>query len=301
MFLAPLQTQSPHKQFELRLVSGAKLFYRLQTPPKSPTSNWSARLCYTQRITKLKMHQETPTGYEPLNTPKKVADNIWIVDGPAISFYGLPYTTRMTIIKLQNGDLFIHSPISLTKDLKKKVAQLGTVRHLVSPNWIHYEYIPQWAKAFSDTIAWASPGVQNRVKKFKSSAMFERNLGKTAEKEWANDIEQMIVQGHSIHKEVVFFHKRSKTLILTDLIENFESSKIPFWFRPFAWLAGVLDPDGKAPIDMRLTFYKGKKELQSAVEKMIAWQPERVVLSHGRWYERDGVKELKRSFRWVLK
>ncbi len=76
------------------------------------------------------------TGYEPLNTPKPVADNIWVVDGEAISFYGLPFTTRMTIVRLSNGDLFIHSPIALTKALRQQVELLGTVRHLVSPNWI---------------------------------------------------------------------------------------------------------------------------------------------------------------------
>ncbi|MFT5832035.1 MAG: hypothetical protein ACI9SY_000416 [Candidatus Paceibacteria bacterium] len=247
------------------------------------------------------MQKETVTGYEPLNTPKQVAENIWIVDGPTISFYGVPFTTRMTIIRLQNGDLFIHSPINLTEELKEKVARLGTVRHLVSPNWIHYQYIPQWADAFTDTVAWASPGVEKRVKKFKSSAVFDRNLGNGAEKEWQGEIEQMIVRGQDLHKEVVFFHHSSKTLVLTDLIENFESSKVPSWFRPLAWLAGILDPNGKAPIDMRLLFHKGKKELRTDVQKMIAWQPERVVLSHGRWYECDGVKELKRAFKWVLK
>jgi hypothetical protein len=33
---------------------------------------------------------------------------------------------------------------------------------------------------------------------------------------------------------------------------------------------------------------------------MIAWNPERVILAHGRWYERDGAQELRRAFRWVL-
>jgi hypothetical protein len=33
---------------------------------------------------------------------------------------------------------------------------------------------------------------------------------------------------------------------------------------------------------------------------MIAWQPEKVVMAHGRWYERDGVAELRRAFRWLV-
>ncbi len=240
------------------------------------------------------------TGYEPLNTIKPVAENIWIVDGEAISFYGLPYSTRMTVVRLSNGDLFLHSPIALDDDLKHKIDALGRVRHLVSPNWIHYAYLPEWAEIYTETISWASPGVRERARKFGVPVVFDRDLGDISEVEWSDELEQMIVRGNKYHEEVVFFHKPSQTLILTDLIENFEARKIPIWFRPLAWLTGILDPDGKAPIDMRLGFLKGKRELRQAVQRMIEWAPERVILSHGRWYAEQGVAELKRAFRWVL-
>lgn len=238
--------------------------------------------------------------YSPINQLKPVGENIWIVDGEAIDFYGLPFTTRMTIIRLKNGDLFCHSPIGLTKDLAQQVKQLGNVRHLVSPNWIHYAYIPEWVKEFENTIAWASPNVRARAKKFKVDIKFDDDLAESADRAWAEEIEQIIVRGSKGHIEVVFFHKPSKTLILTDLIENFEPQKISWAFRLLAKFAGNLDPDGKAPIDMRLSFLFGKKKLKQAVEQMLTWQPEKVILSHGRWYETDAIGQLKRSFRWVL-
>jgi hypothetical protein len=34
---------------------------------------------------------------------------------------------------------------------------------------------------------------------------------------------------------------------------------------------------------------------------MLGWDPERIVLAHGRWYEANGSAELRRAFRWVLK
>lgn len=240
------------------------------------------------------------TGYEPLNTLKPVGDNIWIADGPHIKFYGMPFSTRMTVIRLANGDLFIHSPIALTDGLKAEVAALGRVRHLVSPNWIHYAYIADWQEAFADTFAWAAPNVRARAVKYKVDIEFDRDLGEMAEADWAGEIEQVIVHGSKAHVEVVFFHNTSKTLILTDLIENFESQKLPWWLRPIIWIAGNVDPDGKTPVDMRMTFKRGKPELRAAVEKMIAWGPERIILAHGRWYERDAVAELHRAFRWVL-
>jgi hypothetical protein len=240
------------------------------------------------------------TGYEPLNTLKPVGDDIWVVDGPHISFYGLPFSTRMTVIRLASGDLFIHSPIALTDGLKAEVSALGEVKHLVSPNWIHYAYIADWQKAFADTVAWASPNVRPRAIKYKVDIAFDRDLGEVAEPEWADEIDQLIAFGSKAHVEVVFFHKASKTLILTDLIENFEKKKLPWWFRFMIGLAGNVDPDGKAPVDMRMSFIGGKAKLRVAVQQMIEWGPERVILAHGRWYERDGIKELRRAFRWVL-
>ena len=105
--------------------------------------------------------------------------------------------------------------------------------------------------------------------------------------------------GSPEHQEVVFFHPRSRTLVLTDLIETFEASRLSRRFRWLARLAGVLDPDGKAPIRLRRTFRRGRPQLRAAVEQMIGWAPERVILAHGRWYDRDGVAELRRAFRWA--
>jgi len=42
-----------------------------------------------------------------------------------------------------------------------------------------------------------------------------------------------------------------------------------------------------------------KKEARASLEKMIAWRPEKVIMAHGRPYERDGTAELRRAFRWL--
>jgi len=238
--------------------------------------------------------------YEPLNTLKPVADNIWIVDGPAISFYGMPFSTRMTVVRLANGDIWLHSPIKLTQALQKEIAALGPVAYLIAPNWIHYAYVAEWAEAFPDATAWAAPGVRARARKMGMEVHFDHDLACDAPPQWANEIDQMIVAGSKIHREAVFFHKSSSTLILTDLIENFEAKKLPWWMRPLAWMAGILHPDGKQPLDMRLTFRAGRAEFARDIQLMIDWAPERVIIAHGKWFERNGVAELKRAFRWVL-
>lgn len=239
--------------------------------------------------------------YEPLDTLKPVARDIWVIDGPAIRFYGVPFSTRATVVRLENGDLWVHSPTRLTDGLRAEMNALGPVAHLVAPNWIHYAYVAAWQAAFPEAVSWAAPGVAARAASRGMELRFDRELGPEAEAPWAGQIDQMIVEGSRVHREAVFFHRASRTLILTDLIENFEPGRVAWYLRPLLRLGGVLDPDGSMPRDMRATFRGHRAQLRAAVERMIGWAPERVILAHGRWYERDGVAELCRAFRFVLR
>ena len=242
----------------------------------------------------------TATGYEPLDTLKPVARDIWLIDGPAIRFYGMPFSTRATVVRLASGGLWVHSPTRLTDALAADVAALGPVAHLVAPNWIHYACIAAWQARFTRAEVWAAPGVAARAAKRGLSLRIDHDLGQAAPDAWAGEIDQMVVRGSEIHREAVFFHRASKTLILTDLIENFEPGKLGFWFRLATRIAGIQDPDGGMPRDMRGTF-RDRAALRGDVQRMIGWAPGRVIVAHGRWYETDGAAELERAFRWVLR
>ncbi len=236
--------------------------------------------------------------YAPLQTLKLVDENIWIVDGPNIIFKGIPFPTRMTIIRLTSGDLFVHSPIALNETLRQEIDTLGSVTHLVSPNKIHYWWIGEWGKVYPEATKWASPG--SHLPAEMQGWRFDRDLTNQPDNAWRQDIEQLIVKGSRVLEEVVFFHKSSRTLILADLIENFESHKLNSPLLRFLMkLAGNLDPDGKLPIDLQLSYWGRHDALCKAVETMLNWKPEKIILSHGRWYEANGTAELKRAFRWV--
>ena len=239
------------------------------------------------------------TGYEPLDTLKPVAPDLWLIDGPSVRFFGMPFSTRATVLRLADGGLWVHSPTRLTEGLVAELAALGEVRHLVAPNWIHYVSVGAWQARFPKAVSWAAPGVAERAKSHGMVLRFDHALEQAPPAAWAGEIDQMIVRGSKLHREAVFFHRASRTLILTDLIENFEPGKLPRLFRLAGRMAGVLDPDGKAPVDMRQTF-RDRKALRQDVERMIGWAPERVILAHGRWYESAGTEELRRAFRWAL-
>jgi hypothetical protein len=247
------------------------------------------------------MTEERSGIYPPLDTLKPVVENVWIVDGPIIRFGmfwpKMPFPTRMTIIRLNGRDLFVHSPTPLQDTLKAEVEKLGRPRWIVGPNRIHYWWIPEWHAAYPDTNIYLAPRIKEQ-----SGGRIDFNVHPIKADSgypWDSEIETLSVTG-SYMTEVVFFHRPSRTLVLTDLIENFEPAKLHgFAMRWLAWLGGVQDPDGQMPRDMRMTF--SKPALKAAVEQMISWNPERIILAHGRWYQRNGAAELRRAFRFVFR
>lgn len=238
--------------------------------------------------------------YPPLDTLKPVAPDVWIVDGPLIRFgppgLKMPFPTRMTVIRLDGGGLFIHSPTPLTAGLNAEIAAVGTVRWLVGPNRLHYWWIPDWRGAYPDAAVYLAPRTYEQAR---GRIGFEAaTLDADHRYPWDGAIATLPIAGRYM-TEVEFFHRPSRTLVLTDAIENFEPGKLHSCaMRWLTRLGGVQDPHGAMPRDMRLSF--SRERLCMAVETMIAWNPERVILAHGRWYDRDGAAELRRAFRWLL-
>lgn len=241
--------------------------------------------------------------YPPINTLKRVVDNIWIVDGPVIRF-GMPwpkfpFPTRMTVVRLTTGDLFLHSPTPVTPSLQAEIEREGRVRFIVGPNRIHYWWIPEWKTVFPDATVYLAPRVQEQAG---GRIAFEGiPLASAGGYPWDAEIATLPIVGGYM-TEVEFFHRASATLILTDLITNFESEKVGSFFRLLLTrIGGVSPPHGGIARDLRLNFtWRHKHEFRSALNIMLGCNPERVIFAHGRWYERNGTAELRRAFRSAL-
>jgi hypothetical protein len=220
--------------------------------------------------------------------------DIWVVEGPVVPFYGFPYPTRMVLIRLAGGGLFVWSPIALTPDLKAETDRLGPVEHLVSPNPIHHLSMGEWKAAYPAAKLYASPGL---VKKRKD-LHFDATLGDVAPAAWAADIDQVEMAGSFAMTEIVFFHRESRTAIFADLIENFSEDWFKGWKGWLARLDGIVGPYGGAPREWRFSF-RNRKTARERLARILAWQPEQVVMAHGEMTRTDGTAFIRKSFRWL--
>lgn len=220
---------------------------------------------------------------------------IWTSEGPTISFLGFSYPTRMAVIRLANGELFIWSPVALSTALKQEVDALGSVQFVVSPNRLHHLYLGEWKSAYPRARLYASPGLRAKRK----DLSFDGDLHDTPEKDWAPDIDQVAVHG-SFLTEVEFFHRKSKTVIFTDLLQNLPADWFTGWRGVLARLDGICAPNPGAPREWRAAFLN-RRAARASLNAILSWPIERVLMAHGNPVNADGSAFVRRSFGWLLK
>lgn len=224
---------------------------------------------------------------------RKLAANIWVLDGETVSFHGFPYTTRMTCVRLADGTLWIYSPVRLTPHVHSQVSMLGPVRHLVAPNHLHHLFIGDWQQAFPEARLYGTTQVTEKRK----DLTFDAELDGQRHWPWSKEMDQVVFSGSRLMEEAVFFHRPSETLIVADLIENFPKGHFNWWQRPIARLAGILAPHGKTPLDWRLSF--NRRVAQESLTHIKAWAPKRIVMAHGDIVEEKDNMFLNDSFDWL--
>jgi Domain of unknown function (DUF4336) len=221
--------------------------------------------------------------------------DIWIADGPVTSFHGFAYPTRMAVIRLSDGGLFVWSPIALSSSLRSAVDTLGPVRHLVSPNALHHLFLGDWKSAYPAARLYASPGLRRK----RTDLAFDAELGDTPEPDWDGDIDQVILRGSFMLTEVVFFHRGSGTVLFADLIQNFPRDWFKGWRGILARFGGIVAPNPSAPSDWRSTFLN-RRAARAAVRQVLAWPMERALIAHGDLPTTDAEAFVRRAFTWLL-
>lgn len=209
--------------------------------------------------------------YSPINELKQIGEDIWIVDGNEIhmnfKLFKVPFTTRMTIVKLDNNKLWIHSPIAFNKELDDKIKELGEIEHIIVPNKYHYSYVLDWYYNYINAKVWLAKGVSDKLKIDKKENFVSLdNISKTS---WSEEIYFTPFRGSIAMEEMVFFHKKSSTLILTDLIESIEVNKLPLLYKLVFKFGDNKYPKFRTSRDLRSSFIF-KKKLKIAILRLKA-------------------------------
>jgi hypothetical protein len=231
-----------------------------------------------------------------MNGPlQQFGPEIWLADGPVMLFHGFPYSTRMAVIRLSDGGLFVWSPIALSDPLRVSIDALGPIRHLVSPNSLHHLFLGEWQSAYPAARLYASP----RLRCKRKDLTFDAELSDAPEPAWATDLDQVVLHGSFALSEVVFFHRSSHTVLFADLIQNFPRDWFKGWRGIVARFAGIVAPTPGTPCDWRASFLN-RRAAQAALARVLTWPIKRVVIAHGELPIPDGAAFVRRAFAWLL-
>jgi len=224
---------------------------------------------------------------------RQLGPEIWVADRPQ-SFYGLVVGTRMTVIRLDDGSLLLHSPVKLDPGLRKELDALGPVRYVVAPNRVHHLYAGKVADAYPDSRLWIGPGLETK----RRDLVYEAILGDEAPAPWRGQVDQVFFAGRPYENEVTFFHRKSRTLILCDLAFNFREGTHPvtrFWMK-LIWSYGYFGPSKLDPLLIR-----DRAAARASLEKILAWDFDRVIVAHGDVQESGGHALLREGYAWLSK
>lgn len=221
---------------------------------------------------------------------RPLGDDVWVCDRP-FHVLGMNVGTRMTVVRLADGGLFLHSPVKLTAGLRGELEALGPIRHAVGPNLHHHLYLSDYA-GLPGVRLYASPGLAAKAKK----VAFDEELGDAAPAAWQGQLDQHCFQGAPFMSEVVFFHRASGSLLLADLCFNFVEH--PQWLaRSWLRLMGGLGRFGP-PRHVRILF-RDKAAARRSVDAILAWDVRRVVVTHGVVLQQSGRRVLREAFAFL--
>jgi hypothetical protein len=226
--------------------------------------------------------------------PIPFGPEIWIADGPAVSVAGFPFPTRMAIIRLSDGGLFIWSPIHLTEDLRTAIAPLGEVAHIAAPNHLHHLFLPEWKAAYLAAKLHAPPGLRAK----RPDIAFDTDITDAPSTAWSNDIDPVLVHGNRITTEAVFFHRASGTALFTDLLQQIPPHLLTGWRKLVAKFDRMTGDEPQVPMKFRLAT-TNRRAARQALTRILAWPAQKVLIAHGEPVERDAQTYLRRAFSWL--
>lgn len=230
---------------------------------------------------------------------KEIDKNIWVAEQP-FKYFGLEVGTRMTVIRLLNGELIVISPIEIDSQTINKLNKIGKVAYIIAPNLYHHLFISKIKQIYPEAKLWSPPGLQSKIPNIsidKVLSIPEGNIFEEIDYLLFDGFKILDLTGISILNEFVFFHRQSHTLILTDTAFHFDKS-FSLRTRLAAKFLGVYEKLTPSPLE-KLAINE-KEKVKKSIQNVLRWNFNKVIMAHGSIIEDNGNQKLKKGYETFL-
>jgi hypothetical protein len=174
--------------------------------------------------------------------------------------------------------------------MRDDLARMGRVAHLVAPNSFHYLYLGQHREAFPDAAVYLCPALQERRPVVGSGTV----LGEAPPAAWEGEIDQAVLGPSRGVSEVAMLHRATRTLVVTDLAFNMQSAgnRRERWYWQMSGVWRRFGPTGL----VRHVLLRDPAVARTFVTRILGWDFDRILVSHGEVVERDGHATFEKAF-----
>jgi hypothetical protein len=203
---------------------------------------------------------------------------------------GTPLSIRMTVIRRPSGALILHSPIEIDDALADELEALGPISDILAPNRLHHTFVFGADRRWPDATLWAAPGLPDK----RPDLLFDAILGDATPAGLADTLETRLYAGCPLASEIVCFHPRSRTLIVTDLVFNIHHTRSRV-SQLYLRASGAWRQVAQTPLMRALI--RDRPAAKRSLDPIFAWDWDRLIMSHGEIVERDAKRVLERALR----
>ncbi|HEY2517233.1 MAG TPA: hypothetical protein VGI39_40450 [Polyangiaceae bacterium] len=224
-----------------------------------------------------------------------VPGSIWLAPY-SVRLGGAAFEARTAILRCGDGGLVVHSPGPLDDGVRDEIAALGPVRAILAPGNFHHLHVVGCQRAFPRAETWICPGVERK----QPALRYDRVVGDEPPGSLAGELDQVFVRGGRVMCEVAILHRPSRTLLLVDVLENFTDATpgVNWLVRASFKAFGMWNDPTPAP-EYRFA-WKDRGAARESLERILAWDFDRIVISHGDLVDRDAKGVARRAWRRLL-
>ena len=220
---------------------------------------------------------------------KPITTGLWEHDHPFRVLGIIELGHRMTVIRLDDGGLVLHSPTPLDEKLEPELAGLGPVRFVLAPNTNHNLFLEPYAERYPDARFLAVPGFREKYPKLRGDALLD-----TSSRELPEGVFGVrTIDGMPAINEAAVLHRPTGTLIVADLVFNF-GRDVPLATGLLLRAVGAYGGVGASRLFR--SFIKNREAFRQSLDEVLAWDFDRIVVGHGRVVETGGKKALREAY-----
>ncbi len=219
------------------------------------------------------------------------AEGVWLDTAP-VRFLGMRLSSTMTVLRLDDGNLLLHSPLAMTPARRAAIEALGPVAHLYAPNLFHHRWIGEWASAYTSARVHAPAGLAKK----RLDLRVDRVHGTSLEPAFAGVIDELPIAGFRL-EESVLVYRPAGTLVVADLVHNVGRPQHR-WTKFYTRTMGFYDRVALSRM-IRWTAFTDRAAARRSLDEVLARPFDRVIVGHGTPLATGAREALATAYAWL--